>query len=498
MSFGIRHQGEPAVTNIEAFQAVVAKTLIVLALVHVVILGLVAWGLGQDVLFAVLTSAVLASAPLTVWQLRRPMTIVAFAVAIALVGQTSILVYLFTGHPWQVEMHFYYFAVLAMISGFCEWKVLLVAAGLIAVHHLSLNWFLPNAVYPGGTDLLRVVVHAVFVVIETAMLIGIGYAIRSAFAEAEFARLDAERNAQKIKRAGLEQEQELAATNLRAERLSDLLERFQREMSDSAGILHTAAGELSADAESLGRAAAHGHAQSVVAVAASEDTVLKIRSAALAGEELALSISEVGSNAAQSSHLANGAVGEAARTNEAIGELAVAAQEIDKVTDLIAGIASQTNLLALNATIEAARAGEMGRGFAIVAQEVKALAGQTATATQDIGRRVAAMRQATGRSVEAIAAISGTIRELDLFSARIAAAVEEQAVAARDIAGNANSASCNVVEVGTAIVEIETVADQAARSAGKLGTAAVNVADQSKRIRDQVTAFAQNVQAIQA
>jgi methyl-accepting chemotaxis protein len=196
--------------------------------------------------------------------------------------------------------------------------------------------------------------------------------------------------------------------------------------------------------------------------------------------------------------LANGAVGEAARTNEAIGELAVAAQEIDKVTELIAGIASQTNLLALNATIEAARAGEMGRGFAIVAQEVKALAGQTATATQDIGRRVAAMRQATGRSVEAIATISGTIRELDLFSARIAAAVEQQAVAARDIAGNANSASANVVEVGTAIVEIETVADQASRSAGKLGTAAVNVADQSNRIRDQVTAFAQNVQAIQA
>ena len=484
--------------NFETFQAIVAKTLIALALAHIVVLGLIAWAIGQDVAFPMLTSAVLASAPLAVWQLRRPMTIVGLAVAVALVGQASILVYLLTGHPWQVEMHFYYFVILALLLGFCDWKVMLVAAGLIAGHHLSLNWFLPNAVYPGGTDFFRVIVHAVFVVIETAMLIGIGYAIRSAFAEADFARLDAERNAKKIERTGVDREQELAATNLRAERLSDLLERFQREMSDSAGILHTAAGELTADAESLGRAAAHGHAQSVVAVAASEDTALKIRSAAHAGEELAQTISEVGSNAAQSSHLANGAVGEAERTSEAIGELAIAAQEIDKVTDLIAGIASQTNLLALNATIEAARAGEMGRGFAIVAQEVKALAGQTATATQDIGRRVAAMRQATGRSVEAIAAISGTIRELDVFSARIAAAVEQQAVAAHDIAGNANSASSNVAEVGTAIAQIETVADEAARSAGKLGTAAVNVADQSKRIRDQVTAFAQNVQAIQA
>jgi len=485
-------------TNIDMFQAIVAKALIALAAVHVPILMAVAWALDQDVGSTMLTAGALAAAPFLLWRLQRPIFVIGLALAVALVGQTSILVYLMSGHPWQVEMHFYYFAILAMLSGFCDWRVLLAAAGLIAVHHLSLNFLLPSAVYPGGTDLLRVIVHALIVVIETTMLVGIGYAIRVAFAEAEFARLEAERNAQAIKRAGVEQEKELAATTERAERMNDLLERFQREMMDSTGILHHAAEELSADAENLSRAATKAHAQSAKAAGASESTALKIRSAAHAGEELAHTITEVGSNAAKSSHLANDAVGEAARTNEAIGELAVAAQEIDNVTDLITAIASQTNLLALNATIEAARAGEMGRGFAIVAQEVKALAGQTATATQDIGRRVAAMRQATGRSVEAIAAISGTIKELDVFSARIAAAVEQQAVAAREIAANANAASSNVVDVGTAIVEIETVADEASRAAGSLGSAATNVADQSKRIRDRVAAFKQNLQAIQA
>src|SRR5262249_12291414 len=147
---------------------------------------------------------------------------------------------------------------------------LLVAAGLIAIHHLSLNFVLPSAVYPGGTDVLRVIVHALIVVIETTMLVGIGYAIRVAFAEAEFARLEAERNAQTIKRAGVEQQKELAETPLRAGQVSDLLERFQREMMDSTGILHHAAEELSADAESLSRAAAHANSQSMKAVEASE------------------------------------------------------------------------------------------------------------------------------------------------------------------------------------------------------------------------------------
>jgi len=90
---------------------------------------LIAWALGQDVMFAALTSPCWRVRRWPSWQLRRPMTIVGIAVAVALVGQASILVYLLTGHPWQVEMHFYYFVILALILGFCDWKVMLVAAG---------------------------------------------------------------------------------------------------------------------------------------------------------------------------------------------------------------------------------------------------------------------------------------------------------------------------------------------------------------------------------
>ena len=157
---------------------------------------------------------------------------------------------------------------------------------------------------------------------------------------------------------------------------------------------------------------------------------------AAATEELTASISSIAQQVTRSAEIANKAADEARRTNTVVEGLAAGTQKIGEVVTLIQNIASQTNLLALNATIEAARAGEHGRGFAVVASEVKALANQTAKATEEISAQVQDIQTATGEAVSAIQAIGGTIAEIDEISSEIAAAVDQQGAATREIAGN--------------------------------------------------------------
>ena len=429
--------------------------------------------------------------------MRRPLTVVGLALAVALVGQTSLLVLAFSGHPWQVEMHFYYFAVLAMLSGFCDWRILIVAALLISVHHLGLNFVLPDAVYPGGSNLLRTIVHAIVVVIETAMLIFIGITIRSAFAALDQAHRISEQSADELERLAAKQTESLEETTRRASRTDDLLDRFNGEMAKSIGVLHQAVSILQDNTNKLGVATTRASAQSVTATMTCEETSGKVSSAAQAGEELALTIAHVGENAAQSSRLAADAVSEAERTSATIDEMAAVANEIGKVTELITAIAGQTNLLALNATIEAARAGEAGRGFAVVAQEVKALSGQTAKATQEISARIAEMQETTTRSVAAIKGVSETIRELDRFSALIASAVEQQVIAARQISSDVHAAATGASRVNDTVGEIENIARETSTEVLQIGSATGQIAHQTQMIRDQVAMFAKEIHIAQ-
>jgi methyl-accepting chemotaxis protein len=231
------------------------------------------------------------------------------------------------------------------------------------------------------------------------------------------------------------------------------------------------------------------------ATAASAEASANVRDIASATDELAASVMEIDRQVAQSNAIAEKAVGEAERTNSAVQELNEAAKRIGDVVSLITDIAEQTNLLALNATIEAARAGEAGRGFAVVAGEVKALAGQTAKATEDIATQIAGMQYATSRSIEAIEAIERTIRDIGSISGAIAAAVTEQGAATQEIARSVDVAAKRTHETAEEVSRVGDATENTRANVTTVRLVAEELGTVAHRIRDQIEAFAQSLRA---
>jgi methyl-accepting chemotaxis protein len=165
------------------------------------------------------------------------------------------------------------------------------------------------------------------------------------------------------------------------------------------------------------------------------------------------------------------------------------------VLQLIQDIASQTNLLALNATIEAARAGEAGRGFAVVAAEVKQLANQTAQATGDIAAQILAIQTASRDSATAIDGIGKTVDRMSEIATAIAAAVEEQSLATKEIGESIQRASNETGEATSNIGGVTAAAGKTGAAAETVLAAASNLTDHVDALRQQVEAFLDGVKA---
>jgi methyl-accepting chemotaxis protein len=229
------------------------------------------------------------------------------------------------------------------------------------------------------------------------------------------------------------------------------------------------------------------------AVKTSTNAFANVEVASMAAEEMSKSIAEINHQLARATEVVRAATVEAQTTNQDIAGLAQAAQKIDAVVKLIHSVAGQTNLLALNATIEAARAGVAGKGFAVVASEVKALAVQTAKATDVIATQIAEVQSSTQSAVRAIGSISSRVKDIQQFTSAIASAVEQQHASTSQISCNVATAAADTKTVVAVLQQVSTASADMRSAADTVLTASQTVEQAAGSLRSSVDGFLRKV-----
>lgn len=294
-------------------------------------------------------------------------------------------------------------------------------------------------------------------------------------------------------RLRLESEADQQARHGRAIQVEMLISDFESSSMSIVASVATTAAELEASAKMMLEVAHTASEQSGLVAAASDQASNSVSALSSAGDELAMSIGEIGRQAEQSSQFAADAAAKARATDATVSRLNQAGKAIVEVVDLIKSIAAQTNLLALNATIEAARAGDAGKGFAVVASEVKQLAAQTSRATDVISEHVEAIQHASGESITAMREITSMIEEINQVASSIATAVTEQSQATQGIAENVQQVAQGTSHAAESIGIVNEAAANTGAAASQVLSASVELAEQCQRMRDHVDRFLHQV-----
>jgi methyl-accepting chemotaxis protein len=273
-------------------------------------------------------------------------------------------------------------------------------------------------------------------------------------------------------------------------KVTDFTEQLTQSSNDLTTLstsMSDGASNMTDKSESVSAAAEEMSANMNSVAATCEQAATNVNTVSIASEEINTSITEIGTNSAKGRTITQEAVDRAESATRKVNELGESAAQINKVTEVISEISGQTNLLALNATIEAARAGEAGKGFAVVASEIKALAIQTAEATNDIKSRISSIQNNTSETIEEIKGVSQIIESINLIVETIATAVEEQSATTMEISTNMGQASLGLQEVNENVAQSSGVASEIAKDIANVNIFSKDLFTSSDQVKNNAS-----------